>query len=234
MIHVTHATAADMEGIAAVIRDVWQQEMLPDVCRAQIRDNDAALWVTKEASDVVGFASGFMTTDGAGVGRWEVDLVAVRPSHQGQGLGRRLVIRMCREAEERGIPLARALISVENQASQKAFQSAGFTTDWRVQQLLVWSPKRVAPQPACPSQVLLLPVETLTYRGLWMEGLEDASATEQRWAVAAARSAIASEARHHTSAAVSVDRAELLAPAVRTQAKVLGEHYWFVRPTQEE
>jgi N-acetylglutamate synthase-like GNAT family acetyltransferase len=234
MIELAEATSRDIDGIGAVVHDVWQQEILPEVCQTQIEEDTGSLWVAKEGDDVVAFISAFLTVDRAGERRWEVDLVAVRSTHQGKGLGQRLIRRLCQVGSGQDAAVVRALIRVENRPSQRAFQKAGFTTDRQVHHLLLWPPKPTdlpAPHPAEISlvPVSLLPVDTLTYRGLWIEGLAEVTAPEQRSIVGAARSIVAKEKRLKTGAVIPAEREHRLATDLRTQARMQGKYYWFVK-----
>ncbi len=226
MISLRSATGADIEGIATVVREAWKQAILPDVCRAHIEDNTHALWVTTEDGEVAGFASAFLTVVGDSR-RWEIDLLAVRRASQGQGLGTHLIGRVSEAGQQLGVSLTRALIRVENVASQRAFEEAGFTTDARVHSLFLWPPQPGAAAHPCPGAVTLLPVDTLTYRGLWIEGLASVPSESQRCVVETARSRVAEENRANAGAVIPVDRASLLAPGLCEDAVMHGEYYWF-------
>ena len=82
MTTIREAIPADIPGIAAVISEVWEQDVLPDACEAQIESDTASLWVAAEGDDVVGFISAFLTVGQHGRRRWEVDLLAVRFASQ--------------------------------------------------------------------------------------------------------------------------------------------------------
>ncbi|MCP4540061.1 MAG: GNAT family N-acetyltransferase [Chloroflexi bacterium] len=231
MISIRRAILDDVSGISAVVHDVWAEDILPDVCAAQIQNDDCALWVATDGDDVVGFVSAFLTVGNSGERRWEVDLLAVRRSSQGQRLGRQLVLAARQDAVQRNVSVARAAIHVDNIASQKAFKYAGFVTDQRVHELLLWTPESGNVLAVCPNGVTLLPVDTLTYRGLWIEGLTGTELTlgEQRGVVKVARSAVAREDRLNTGAVIPKDATHLLPADLRNQASVQGEYYWFVK-----
>ncbi|MCK4316745.1 MAG: hypothetical protein KAX24_13335, partial [Anaerolineae bacterium] len=119
--------------------------------------------------------------------------------------------------------------------SQKTFENAGFTTDWRIHKLLLWTPDPSDNPIAYARNVTLLPMDTLTYRGLWIEGLTSEGLTieEQRQAVKTARSMIARDGRLNTGALIPVYYEEhLLATDLRETASVHGEYYWFVKPME--
>jgi len=212
-----------------VIGDVWEQDVLQTVCRAQIEDKASALWVAAEDGEIAGFVSAFVTVAGDGCRRWEVDLIAVRRTSQGRGLGTRLIRRICEAGHARAISLTRALIQAENGPSQRAFQNAGFTAVGRPGRLLLWPPGPRSDTHAYSGPVALLPVDTLTYRGLWLEGLTSVSTEEQRRAVRAARSIVSDENRTNAGAVIPVDESHLLAPDLGNQAHVHGEYHWFVK-----
>ena len=169
-----------------------------------------------------------------GVRRWEVDLLAVRRVSQGQRLGRKLVLAVCQDAARHDVSVTRAAIRVENIASQKAFEYAGFATDQRSHELLLWTPESGDASDVCPDSVTLLPVDTLTYRGLWIEGLTCTELTEgeQHGVLKVARSVVAREGRLNTGAVIPKDATCLLPSNLRNQASVHGEYYWFVKPIE--
>lgn len=229
MIRLRRAVVSDVEGIGNVVREVWGQEILPDVCRAQIEDVECELWVAEGEDDILGFISAFLTVNKDGHRRWEMDLVAVRPSQQGRGLGQRLIRRACEGAVRVDAAVARALIRLSNVASQKAFQRTGFTTDRRIYHLLLWSPTPIDGPAPRPRGASLTPVDTLTYRGLWIEGLEQMTPSKQHLVVNAARSTVAREKRLNAGALIPADKVHLLTADPRAQAKLHGRYYWFAK-----
>ncbi|MFN2271293.1 MAG: GNAT family N-acetyltransferase [Anaerolineae bacterium] len=231
MIAIRKATPADVPGIGAVVRDAWEQEILPDVCKAQTRCQACALYVAAKGDDVAGFVSAFLTVDKDGKRRWEVDLLAVRHTSRGQRLGQKLVEAACADERACGTPLARAAIRVDNVASQKTFENAGFKTDGEIHRLLVWTPAQDNGPIVYGGSVTLVPVDTLTYRGLWLEGLTayNVDVEEQRKAVMMARSIIAWEGRHNTGAMIPAIGSHRLATDLRDAAEMHGEYRWFVR-----
>jgi ribosomal protein S18 acetylase RimI-like enzyme len=231
MITIRKATPADVPGIGAVARNVWEQDILPDVGEAQTRCQACALYVAAEGDDVAGFVSAFLTVDKDGNRRWEVDLLAVRPASQGQRLGQRLVEAACADERILDTPLARAAIRVDNIASQKTFENSGFKTDGEIHRLLIWTPTLDNSPIIYGGNVTLVPVDTLTYRGLWLEGLTayNVDAEEQRNAVTMARSIIAWEGRHNAGAMIPAIGSHRLAADLRDAAEMQGEYRWFVK-----
>ena len=229
MIKVDRASVSDIDGIGAVVHDVWAQEILPEKCNALVNGDTSALWVAKEGEAILGFASAFLTVDAAGHRRCEIDLLAVSPGHQRKGLGPRLITGVCQEAESWNVDVMRALVRVENEPSQRAFQRVGLGTDHSVHRLLLWSPDPGAERAPHPQGVSLIRVETVTYRGLWIEGLAELPEDEQRSIVKTARATIAQEDRRNAGALVPVNEQGRLAPGLLAGAKVQGDYLWLQR-----
>lgn len=227
------ATYAHIPGIAAVVRDVWDQDILPDVCQAQIDCNACALWVALEEDEVAGFVSAFLTIGERGSRRWEVDLLAVRRASQGQRLGQRLVEAACRVAQAKKAAIARAAVRVDNIASQRTFENAGFTTNREIHKLLTWSPNG-GRSSIYGGSVRFVAVDTVTYRGLWLEGLtaKHVDEEEQQSAVNLARTVVALEGRANTGALIPASQEHRLVADLRDAADMHGEYCWHVKRIQ--
>jgi ribosomal protein S18 acetylase RimI-like enzyme len=230
---IRRATPEDVAGIARVVQEVWEQAIEVDVCHSQIEDDTCAIWVAVEnneaSGEVAGFVSAFLTVGKNGVRRWEVDLLAVRSASRGHQLGQKLVEATWADARAHLVNMARAAIRVDNIASQRTFERAGYTTDGQVNKLFLWSPESVDGKVVSPLNVTLLPVDTVTYRGLWIEGLtaEGVSEDEQRQTVAAARALIAQQDRANTGAMIPVVDEVRLINDLRAMAVMHGEyHLW--------
>lgn len=233
MIHLRPATLTDVDGIASVANDVWSQDVLPDACRAHIEDSTRALWVAAEDGAIAGFASAFLTVV-ADIRRWEIDLLAVKRANQGRGLGTRLIAHTSRTGRSHAVSLTRALVRADNVAGQRAFQTTGFARDPRLHALLLWPPAiEPAPRPYA-GPVTLLPVDTLTYRGLWIEHLTSVPPDEQHRALAAARAIAARDHRLNAGAVIPVHHEHLLSPELRIQARTHGHYHWYVSPSQSD
>lgn len=110
-------------------------------------------WVAEEQGRVVGYVSAFATHSLA-AGRWEVDELAVHPEAQGHGIGTALVARALEAgAEQPGLHEARALVAVQNLASQRVFLKNGFQIVDTVDLLAYRVAGRVArpPRPGAPA-----------------------------------------------------------------------------------
>ena len=232
MIPIRRATSADRAGVERIVNNVWGQDVRDDAFRAHLQAETHALWVAEAQGEVVGFVSAFITLARDGQIRWEIDLIAVEPNDQGQGIGGKLIAKTCRDGRMRAVDLVRALIRVDNLPSQRAFSRVGFSSDGEIYQLLTWTPRPGAEDP-CPDQIALLPVDTLTYRGLWIEGLDSLSRQDQRRALEVARAVAAAESCDNAGTVFPARQVEHLPPQLRAEADLQGSYYWFSKQISE-
>ena len=172
------AAPSDIPGIARVCEAAFAESIDPEVCLRQIADPTIDLHVAVEGSEIAGFVSAF-ALDGATDNPWFVDSLAVHPQSQGRGYGRHLIESTWTTARRRGFRLSRALVRADNAPSQRCFAHCGYATDQRSHSLYIWPPQASAAN-GKTDPVRLLPVDTITYRGLWLEGLADTSASACR------------------------------------------------------
>jgi GNAT superfamily N-acetyltransferase len=164
-IEIHLATVGHAPGIAALKRLAWPDETVDlTQVRTAIAAPGHAAWVALDAGLVLGFVDGFLTRSPAGIQRWEVDLLAVHPDYLRRGLGRRLVQVSTDAGRQRGASLARALIGVENVASQRTFARCAYQPEPGTCELYVSSKGRL------PRGLHTLPVVTFNYTGFWAEG----------------------------------------------------------------
>ena len=217
------AATSDIPGIARVCEAAFAEPIEPEVCRRQIADPTIDLHVAVEGDEVAGFVSAF-ALDGAADNPWFVDSLAVRPQSQGRGYGRHLIESTWTTARRRGFRLSRALIRADNAPSQCCFARCGYATDQRSYSLYIWSSQASAAN-GKTDPIRLLPVDTITYRGLWLEGLADASAEIQRRAVQQARAYCARKGRGPSGALIADP--SRLDGTLLDQAELRGEYHWW-------
>lgn len=227
MLKIRPAKFSDVSGISTVVAEVWGQAINTHTCLEQIRRDDCAIWVAVEDGVVAGFVSAFLTVGRQGHRRWEVDLLAVRSAWRGRQLGQKLVEATWADGQRLQVDTARAIIRIDNIASQQSFARAGYTTDDQVYNLFLWSPESDE-ETFLPEEIVFLPVDTLTYRGLWIEGLTEVSAAKQRQVVATARTMITRQNRENTGALVPLDAMGQLVGELYTAAVTHGEYQqWY-------
>jgi hypothetical protein len=101
--------------------------------------------------------------------------LAVHSHAQGKGIGQSLVFRSAQAGRQRGAGVQRALVAIGNVASERCFEVNGFRPAAKCD-LWVGPPASQATAVPIPPGAHLLPVETLTYRGIWVEHRFDAPA----------------------------------------------------------
>jgi ribosomal protein S18 acetylase RimI-like enzyme len=91
---------------------------------------DHRAYIAYKGSQAVGFCSCFITfwVDGA---QLEIDMLGVIPEHRGRGIATAMVRRALADARKEGISHARAVVEVENRASQGVFRRLGFAIENR-------------------------------------------------------------------------------------------------------
>lgn len=170
MVDIRRALIDDAPAIAAVKRAAWPDDtadvsLITRAIRGADHVTHAAL-----TNRVVGFVDGFTTTSIEGVRRWEVDLLAVMPGSQGQGIGTRLIAASTAAGRERGAALARGLVHVQNLASQKAFEKCGYEASGIHSLYVLSGDMPVSTVAADAINPYVIPVQTYNYVGAWLEG----------------------------------------------------------------
>jgi len=232
MLKIRPAKFSDVSGISTVVTEVWGQAINTDICLEQIRRDDCGIWVAVDEGAVVGFVSAFLTLGQQGHRRWEVDLLAVRSVWRGCQLGQKLVEATWADAQRQQVDTARAIIRIDNVASQRSFTRAGYTSDRRIYNLFLWSPE-TGEETLLPEEVVFLPVDTLTYRGLWIEGLSGVAVGQKQRVVETARAIIARQNRQNAGALVLMDEIDHLAGGLYAGADMNGEYQQWIQPLGE-
>jgi ribosomal protein S18 acetylase RimI-like enzyme len=137
----------DAEGLLAVERETFAESpySADEVIRL-LTSGEQRAWLAIVEGEVTGFATAFPTCTLHGRRR-EVDLVAVQPASQGQGIATGLIKAAVEGAGGHSLNEARALAATDNPASQRAFTKAGFTPDETVCDLLLYEVRGFVPGP---------------------------------------------------------------------------------------
>lgn len=227
MVRIRRAECSDSPGIVACLQAIWQVEPEAAYIETLIGQGLQKLWLLDADGEIGGFVAGFMTISSQ-LRRWEIDLLGLQVAWRGQGFAPQLIARSLEDGLAQHSTLARAVIRTDNSASQRSFARLGFSRSVAEYELYLWEGlSSEVPYPP-DEQLAVFPVETLMYRGLWLENLSLLSAAHQQQAVQAARAQVAAEGRDNTGAFLPTDREQPaeLSPALVPQ----NRSHWWTRP----
>ena len=227
MLDIQLARPDHAQAIHLILQETWGESLLFDVFADHISPPEHQVFVAVEAGEVAGFLSAFLVS--SATPQWEIDLIVVHPKSQGKGIGTSLIEEALMYGSNLGVHWAKASIRVDNYASQRAFSKVGFTTDAQVRSLFIWDPLVCEPATHVPEAVRLIPVNTLLYRGLWIDGFFESqlSPKEQHDVIRAARNSIFHENRLNTGMFIPNSLKHTLAPDLLTAATDFGQyHRW--------
>lgn len=167
------ARVDDIPGLSQAKQLTWPEEAVRlSQVEKVLHDPAHDIFVAEMQGQVAGFIDGFVTRSAQGVLRWEVDLLAVHPAWRGRQLGQQLILACLKAGKKRGTAFARALIQVENQASQISFERCGFQCQPEILDLYI-APASEVHSPSNESDEYTFAVHTINYSGIWLE--EDVS-----------------------------------------------------------
>jgi len=211
----------DVETIIDIVRKVWpDSDVHREAVWSAIRQDHATL-LAEVDGQAAGFVDGFVTTSFTGERRWEVDLLAVAPQFQGQGIGRQLIGEHILYGQENRATYTRGLIEIQNVASQRAFARCGFQSDVSVCGLYIASvPLDLNGQAQLSKH--LIPVHTINYKGWWLEGEQTANALSN------ARGFIQPDVYDLVGTLIPLTSSESIEQAVENGYELAG-HYQFWR-----
>jgi len=227
MSDVRFARSDDAEAIHLILQETWGESLLFDVFTDHILSPEHQIFVAVEAGEVAGFVSAFLIPEP--LPRWEIDTIIVRATSRGKGIGTSLIEEALIYGSHLGAHWAKASIRVNNDPSQRAFCKVGFTTNTQVLSLLLWDPLACESATNVVKDVRFIPVNALTYRGLWIEGFAEShlSVKEQHDVIHAAQSRIFHENRKNTSMFIPDSFKQVIAPDLLDTATDYGQfHHW--------
>jgi GNAT superfamily N-acetyltransferase len=167
-ISVRPATANDAQAIATIIKLSLGDEVASNHIQGVMSENDHASFVAVANEQVIGFVDGFLTNAQDGTRRWELDLLGVHPDFRGLGAGQKLIEVFTTAGKSYGATLARALVAVTNKPMYAAMARTGYQQQKSMYKL--WISSDSGNETQLPENAYLIPVNTFTYRGIWLEG----------------------------------------------------------------
>lgn len=227
MLDIRLANPDDAQAIHLILQETWRESLLFDVFIHHISSPEHQVFVAVETGEIAGFLSAFLVPNP--VSRWEIDLIIVRSKSQGKGIGTSLIEEALTYGSHLGVHWAKASIRIDNYASQRTFSKADFVTDAQVRSLFLWDPSACESTPDVPKTVHLIPVDTLTYRGLWIEGFIESQLPlqEQHDVIRAVQNQALHENRLNTGLFIPDSFKQTIAPDLLTFATDFGQyHRW--------
>ena len=230
MLDIRLARPDDAQAIHLILQETWGESLLFDVFMDHISSPEHQVFVAMDSGEVLGFLSAFLVPNP--VRRWEIDLIIVRSKSQGKGIGTSLIEEALTYGSHLGVHWAKASIRIDNYASQRAFSKVGFVTDAQVRSLFLWDPLACESTPDVPKTVHLIPVDTLTYRGLWIEEFVEPQLPpqEQHNVIHVAQNQAFHENRLNTGLFMPDSFKHTLAPDLLTTATDFGQYYRWEYP----
>lgn len=219
-IAIREANAADVAGIIKVKQAVWPDaENDADLIGKIVADAGHVTQVSVVDGVIAGFVDGFMTRGT----RWELDLIAVHPDFQCQGLAGTLMQANTDAGRERGAMQARGLVEVNNVGSQKTFARCGYVLEEMLCGLYVVGREQAETSAAKTDDENLIWVETLNYCGVWVEQ----AWTEDRFA---AGMALCKQFNGDVvGAVIPLENGDAVRVVERLGCELVGEYQWWRR-----
>ena len=227
MSDIRSARPDDAQAVHLILQQTWGESLLFDVFNDHISSPEHQVFVAVDGGEIAGFLSAFLVP--IPMPRWEIDLIIVRSASQGKGIGTSLIGKALTYGSNLGARWAKASIRIDNYASQRSFSKTGFITDAQVRSLFLWDPLVCESVPDVPESVHFIPVNTLLYRGLWIEGFIESqlSLNEQHNVMRAVRNRIFHENRLNTGLFIPDSVKHAFAPDLLTAATDFGQyHRW--------
>ena len=166
-ITVRPMTPDDATTVATVIAQSLGDTVQSEHIQSVIAEDDHASFVAVDDEQVIGFVDGFLTIAQDGTRRWELDLLGVHPDYQGQGAGKKLIETFTNAASQYGATVVRALVATDNTPMQAAMTKTGYERLSATYELHISSASGKVIN--SPETAHLIPVNTFTYRGIWLE-----------------------------------------------------------------
>ncbi|MCY4018397.1 MAG: GNAT family N-acetyltransferase [Chloroflexi bacterium] len=169
-VSIRRSSASDASAIAAIAEKTFGEPFYGDRIDRLLKSGRNYSLVALDAQGILAFADNFITVSETGTRRLELDLLAVEPKARGMGIGRRLIAESLLLARELDARLLRALVRSENDAMRRLCDSCGFAMSEQSYDLYVRSAGPGSQAPLDAKGTHLVPVETLAYSGIWIEG----------------------------------------------------------------
>lgn len=216
------ACPADAVAIADIAETCFGDAFDSQRIRRLLETDNRDCFVARDAGGLLAFADHFITGSARDQRRLELDLLAVAPRAQGQGLGRRLLGKSVSLARQRDVAVLRALVRSDNLAMRRLCCSAGLKPSELEFNLYVAAPAAQPQQPQEVGAAHLIAVETFAYSGIWLEGAITRAAIG--WALSAAHA----RGMHTVGALLAQGEGNAAALLADCGFQLLGSFNWWM------
>ena len=169
-VRIRRAKPGDAQVIAGIARAAFAEVIEPSSPRVLRILAEPLTQVATVDDQIVGFVSNFLTRSLQGSWRFELDLMAVAEGAQGRGFGGTMVAESISLARQSQAESVRALVAAHNSPMQSLCRRCGFKRSSARYHLYVAAPKSNPVAAGRDYAAHLVQVETLTYKGIWLEG----------------------------------------------------------------
>ena len=167
---IRRGTIRDVDAIAEIINLSFGDDIDRERVSHLLILSHNDIYVAELSGKMVGFVENFITISQDNRVRLELDLLAVHPSARGRGIGKILVQASMLRASELGVNCLRALVAYDNHVMQQVCKQRNMTQSEDEYGLYVRAPQATPPALVEVAKSHLIRVDTLTYRGIWLEG----------------------------------------------------------------
>ncbi len=168
-IEIRNANLRDASRIAEIIHQAFDDESDIDRVIQQIVLSNTMIDVLVVDGQVRGFVENFVTCSQDNKLWFELDLLAVHPSMQGHGIGRRLIKQSIQVAKNLNVDQIRVLIATKNDRMHHLCGSFDMTPDDFDSGLYILTPSHSQLEFKYDKSSHLIQVNTSTYSGIWIE-----------------------------------------------------------------
>lgn len=220
-IEIRAAYVRDAEAIQDIIQLAFDDAVNIERLQRLLSLSHNFTYVAVQSEDVVGFIDNFLTVSSDNYLRLELDLLAVHPEAQGQGIAKRLIEASIEQARNLGVREIRALVASQNEVMQRACKRIGLMQSVDELGLYVISPRQVASAIEHKENAHLIQVNTLTYAGIWLEGKITASTIQNAHMIG--------HALHVDTIGAVVNRVDSQTTALLTEQDFshVGNYHWW-------
>jgi len=118
LLTLRQATKDDIPRLARILEDAFAEPWSP----SDVEARGASTYVGERSGMAIATLRVHRSSE-----EWGIYGFAVEPEHQGQGVGRDLLRRICRQAKEAGVPRLHLEVEVDNDRALTLYSSLGFT-----------------------------------------------------------------------------------------------------------